>query len=54
MQIKIYTLSDPRTPNVIRYVGKTKQSKIKRRLDQHGSTAKRSIKGKSKKNYTIN
>lgn len=31
MEIKIYTLSSTRNPNIIRYVGKSKQ-KLSRRL----------------------
>lgn len=54
MIIKFYTLSDPRTPNEIRYIGKTKQEKIQRRLDQHICDAKKSKKNKIKSNYNYN
>ena len=37
--VKIYTLSDPRNPNEIRYVGKTKQT-LSRRLTNHISDSK--------------
>jgi hypothetical protein len=53
MQVYFYTLSDPRTPNLIRYVGKTTQ-KLKRRLDQHISYARRLKKERSKTNYNVN
>ena len=32
MIVKFYTLSDPRTPNNIRYVGKTKQEKNTKKI----------------------
>lgn len=41
--VRIYTLSDARTPNNIRYVGKTIQT-LKRRLQGHICAAKRVIK----------
>jgi uncharacterized protein YdaL len=53
MEIKFYTLSDPRTPDNIRYLGKTNQ-KLTRRLDQHISTTKRANDGKESKNHNIN
>lgn len=54
MIVKFYTLSDPRTPNNIRYVGKTKQEKIQRRLDQHICDAKKYQKNGKKSNYNYN
>lgn len=54
MIIKFYTLSDPRTPNNIRYIGKTKQEKIQRRLDQHICDAKKYQKNGKKSNYNYN
>lgn len=53
MEIKFYTLADPRDPNNIRYIGKTKQ-KLARRYDQHISSAKRAFCGKGRKNHTTN
>ncbi|MGV8961919.1 MAG: hypothetical protein ACOH2V_00880 [Candidatus Saccharimonadaceae bacterium] len=53
MEIRFYTLSDPRTPDIIRYLGKTNQ-KLARRLDQHVSTSKRARDGKTSKNYNTN
>ena len=53
MKIKFYTLSDPRNPNIIKYIGKTSQ-KLARRLDQHISTAKRSSCGKESRNHNTN
>lgn len=53
MEIKFYTLSDPRTPDNIRYLGKTNQ-KLARRLDQHISATKRANDGKGSKNHNIN
>lgn len=53
MEIKFYTLSDPRTPEIIKYLGKTNQ-KLARRLDQHVSTSKRANLGKESKNHNTN
>lgn len=53
MEIKFYTLSDPRTPEIIKYLGKTNQ-KLARRLDQHISTSKRANLGKESKNHNTN
>lgn len=53
MEIKFYTLSDPRTPDNIRYLGKTNQ-KLARRLDQHISATKRANNGKGSKNHNTN
>ncbi len=53
MEIKFYTLSDPRTPDLIRYIGKTSQ-KLERRLDQHISATKRANVGKGSKNHNTN
>lgn len=53
MEIKFYTLCDPRTPNTIKYLGKTNQ-KLARRLDQHVSTAKRAAAGKESSNHNTN
>lgn len=53
MTIYFYTLSDPRTPDVIRYIGKTTQ-KLQRRLDQHVSASKRAKQTNQKSNYNIN
>lgn len=52
--VKFYTLSDPRTPDIIRYLGKTSQEKIQRRLDQHVCDAKRAQKRKIKSNHNYN
>ena len=53
MEIKFYTLSDPRSPNIIRYIGKTSQ-KLARRLDQHISTTKRANGEKGSRNHNTN
>ena len=53
MQIKIYTLSDPRTPNTIRYVGKTKR-KLSERLNSHISQAKKAEQKLIKSNHNYN
>lgn len=53
MEIKFYTLSDPRTPNDIRYLGKTSQ-KLARRLDQHVSATKRANNGNGSRNHNTN
>ena len=50
MEIRFYTLSDPRTPDIIRYVGKTKDQ-LARRLSGHISAAKRADLGKGSKNH---
>ena len=53
MIVKFYSLSDPRTPDDIRYIGKTKQN-INRRLEQHISAAKKCAKDENYKNYNCN
>lgn len=53
MIIKIYTLSSTRNPNEIRYVGKTTQ-KLKRRLSQHLSSAKKYSEDSVYSNYNYN
>ena len=53
MEIKFYTLSDPRTPDDIRYLGKTNQ-KLARRLDQHVSSTKRANNGNGSRNHNTN
>ena len=53
MEIKIYTLSSTRNPNVIRYVGKSKQ-KLSRRLSQHLCAAKKAKETNYKLNYNYN
>jgi hypothetical protein len=52
MKVYFYTLTDPRNPENIRYIGKTIQ-KLARRLDQHVSYTKRSIKN-GKRSHNIN
>lgn len=54
MIVTFYFLSDPRTPDIIRYIGKTKQKNINRRLDQHVCDAKRHRKTGTKSNYNYN
>lgn len=51
--IYFYTLSDPRTPDVIRYIGKTK-SPLNRRLSGHISSTKRAFLDKGTRNYNMN
>lgn len=53
MEIKIYTLSSTRNPNIIRYVGKSKQ-KLSRRLSQHLCAAKKAKETNYKLNYNYN
>lgn len=53
MKIKIYTLSSTRNPNIIRYVGKSKQ-KLSRRLSQHLCAAKKAKETNYKLNYNYN
>lgn len=53
MKIKIYTLSSTRNPNIIRYVGKSKQ-KLSRRLSQHLCVAKKAKETNYKLNYNYN
>ena len=53
MEIKIYTLSSSRSPNDIRYVGKTKQS-LRRRLQGHICCAKRAKKSGYCTNHNYN
>lgn len=50
--VRIYTLADARTPNEVRYVGKTVQS-LKRRRDEHVWDAKKSCKT-GENNHRIN
>lgn len=53
MIIRFYTLSDPRTPDEIRYVGKTKTA-LNRRLSGHISGTKRAFQGKATRNHNTN
>lgn len=53
MEIKIYTLSSTRNPNIIRYIGKSKQ-KLSRRLSQHLCAAKKAKETNYKLNYNYN
>lgn len=53
MEIKIYTLSSSRSPNDIKYVGKTKQS-LKRRLQGHICCAKKAKKSGYCTNHNYN
>jgi len=53
MKVYFYTLTDPRNPDIIKYIGKTTQ-KLARRLDQHISYAKKLVKEHHKTNYNVN
>jgi hypothetical protein len=53
MKIYFYTLSNPNTPDEIRYVGKTTQ-KLSKRLGQHINAAKRAKQGKESSNHNTN
>lgn len=54
MEVKFYTLSDPRTPDIIRYVGKTKQKKLSTRYNQHICDAKKAKQKLIKSNHNYN
>lgn len=53
MIVRIYTLSDPRDPDNIRYVGKT-TSELKRRLSGHISYTRRAFENKTTRSYVNN